>query len=283
MIYDVFTFFNELDLLKIRLDILNERVDKFVIIECVETFSGRPKPLYYEENKHLFEKYHHKIIHHVTHNPPKSFDELRDRLNDPNIDKLEEHIIQNALTSTNVPKGELHWLKEFYQKECIKKALVGLNDDDICFIGDLDEIWNPNKLYNPEGTNIYKLRQLVYSGYMNVRSNEAWAGTLLTRYSNVKNTVLNHLRTVWRTPYVYVNNAGWHFTFMGGEEQIRAKLNSYGHQEYNNDSVTEKISERLQAGQDLLGRNEFNYWIDESELPEYIKQNKQSYAKFFKQ
>ena len=53
-IYDVFTFFNEIDLLKLRLEMLSPYVDKFVIVECVETFSGKPKPLYFEESKHLF-------------------------------------------------------------------------------------------------------------------------------------------------------------------------------------------------------------------------------------
>jgi len=146
-IYDIFTFYNELDLLELRLEMLNDCVDHFVIIECVETFSGKPKPLYYEENKQRFAKYHHKIIHHITYDPPKSFDDLRARILDPNSDELMKQICIQALTSSNVPAGELHWLKEFYQKENIRRALVGLEDDDICFITDLDEIWNPELDY----------------------------------------------------------------------------------------------------------------------------------------
>ena len=41
MIYDCFTFFNELDLLDIRLNILNDYVDKFVIVESTKTFTGK--------------------------------------------------------------------------------------------------------------------------------------------------------------------------------------------------------------------------------------------------
>ena len=37
MVYDIFTFFNELDLLEIRFKVLNDKVDYFVIIECKET------------------------------------------------------------------------------------------------------------------------------------------------------------------------------------------------------------------------------------------------------
>ena len=182
MIYDIFTFFNELDLLEIRLEILDSVVDKFVLIECTETFSGKPKPLYYNENKHLFKKWEHKIIHHVTDYPISGYEDLQLRLMQPGISKLDENIILNALTTTNVPKGEVHWLKEFYQKECIKKPLVDLNDDDICFVGDLDEIWNPDQIYNIDHTSIYKLKQIVFSGHVNMRSSEDWAGTIVTRY-----------------------------------------------------------------------------------------------------
>ena len=64
--YDIFTFFNELELLEIRLNILNDYVDYFVLIECTETFSGLKKPLYYNENKNMFERWGHKIIHIVN-------------------------------------------------------------------------------------------------------------------------------------------------------------------------------------------------------------------------
>ncbi|NJM15850.1 MAG: hypothetical protein HC896_11225 [Bacteroidales bacterium] len=51
MVYDCFPFFNELDILEIRLNELNEAVDKFVLVEASRTFQGDPKPLYFEENK----------------------------------------------------------------------------------------------------------------------------------------------------------------------------------------------------------------------------------------
>lgn len=281
-VYDVFTFFNELDLLELRLEMLDPHVDKFVLIECVETFSGKPKPLYYEENKDRFSKYHHKIIHHVTYDPPKSFEDLRDRILDPNTDDLTKQICVQALTSSNVPIGQLHWLKEFYQKENIRRALVGLEDDDLCFITDLDEIWNPDQSYDIDDHRIYKLRQLAYSLYINNRSSEPWAGTLLTKYKNIKNACLNHLRTPSKTQYEYIDNGGWHFTFMGGSDQIKKKIEAYGHQEYNNDYFKDRIVENLIANKDVLGRSEFNFWIDESELPKYIIENKEKYKQFFK-
>jgi beta-1,4-mannosyl-glycoprotein beta-1,4-N-acetylglucosaminyltransferase len=282
-VYDVFTFFNELDLLELRLDMLYPFVDKFVIVECVETFSGNKKPLYYEENKQRFEKYHDKIIHHITYDPPQSFDDLRQRIIDDSSDELMKQVCIQALTSSNVPPGELHWLKEFYQKENIRRALLGAEDEDLCFIGDLDEIWNPELIYDfVEDHKLYKLKQIVYSLYLNNRSNEPWAATMLTKYKNIKNSCLNHLRNPAKTQYDYVNDGGWHFTFMGGADQIKLKLESYGHQEYNNEVVKNQIENNLAANRDVLGRSNFQFWIDEIGLPEYIIKNKQKYIKFFR-
>ena len=87
-IYDIFIFFNELDLLEIRLNILDLYVDYFVIVECTETFSGLVKPLYYKENKDLFKKWNHKIIHYVVDNMPKNEDDLRYRLGNKNLEPL---------------------------------------------------------------------------------------------------------------------------------------------------------------------------------------------------
>lgn len=283
-VFDVFTFFNEFDLLELRLDMLDPYVDTFVLIECVETFSGRPKPLYFEDNKDRFSKYLHKIHHHVTYDPPKSFEDLQDRILDESVSKEVKEICIHALTSTNVPKGQLHWLKEFYQKEYIRLAVkdAGAKEEDLIFVTDLDEIWNPDLDYQTVGDEIYKLRQIVYSGYMNVRSSEEWAGTLLARYKNIEGACLNHLRTPSKTRYEYIENGGWHFTFMGGVEQIKKKLDAYGHQEYNNESVKSRVEENLQSNRDVLGRSEFRFWIDESQLPKYVIENKQKYVKLFK-
>jgi hypothetical protein len=60
-IYDVFIFYNELDLLEIRMEILHSSVDYFVIVESTKTFTGKSKPLYFKENEKRFEKFREKI------------------------------------------------------------------------------------------------------------------------------------------------------------------------------------------------------------------------------
>ena len=63
MVYDSFQFFNELDILLLRMHILDDVVDRFVISESTVTFSGDRKPLFYQENKEMFREFEHKIIH----------------------------------------------------------------------------------------------------------------------------------------------------------------------------------------------------------------------------
>jgi len=55
-IYDCFTFYNELDILEMRLNILDSDVDYFVLVEATTTYSGKEKKLIYDENKFRFKK-----------------------------------------------------------------------------------------------------------------------------------------------------------------------------------------------------------------------------------
>ena len=59
-IIDCFTFYNELELLIYRLNILNNVVDHFIIVESTHTHAGHTKPLYFNDNLHLFDKF--KVI-----------------------------------------------------------------------------------------------------------------------------------------------------------------------------------------------------------------------------
>ncbi len=265
-IYDVFTYNGEKDILDIRLHILYDKVDKFIIVEAPTTFSGIKKPLYFNEQKIHFEKFLDKIIYFVIDDYP----------NDIEICALADQ-------SSNVPKnGPEHWRREFYQKESIKKALVNLDDEDICFIGDVDEIWNPDTNIDYTQNYIFKLRQKMYVYYLNNLSNEPWSGTIATKYKNIKNKCLNHIRTVGKTRYFYIDNGGWHFTNMGGLEEIRRKLNdSYTSESYNTTEVQNKLKERFGI-RDYIGRK-FKFSINENNLPNYLKQNKEKYIQLFKE
>jgi beta-1,4-mannosyl-glycoprotein beta-1,4-N-acetylglucosaminyltransferase len=264
-IYDIFTYNGEADILEIRLNILKDSVDQFIIVEAPTTFSGLNKPLYFQEQKERFKPFLNKMIYFVIDDYP----------NDKKICEL-------ADSSSNVPQnGPEHWRREFYQKESIKKALTHLKDEDICFIGDVDEIWNPEVLIDYTKDDIFKLRQTVYAYYLNNRSSEPWAGTIVTKYKNIKNSCLNHLRTKGKTKYIYIENGGWHFTSMGGINEVRRKLNdSYTKESYNTEDIQLQLDERF-GKKDYMGRS-FKFWTDEKDLPKYILDNKEKYKNLFK-
>ncbi len=246
-IYDAFLFFNELELLEIRMNILDPYVDYFVIIECMETFSGKPKKLYFEENKERFQKFSHKIIHRVVE--AKDFPDF--------------------------------WTRESWQRESIKDALSNARDNDFCFVSDIDEIWNPETIVDFRENSIYKFRQKMYAYYLNNRSSEKWAGTFAAKWGVIKNRGLNDMRDAAKTNYTYVKNGGWHFTNQGGAERIKTKIESYSHSEFDTLEVKSDIENKISENKDFVGRR-FSFWIDERDLPKYLLQNKEKYKEFFR-
>lgn len=234
MVYDAFMYNGEADMLSIRFNILDKYVDKFVLCESEMTFSGNWKPLYWAERGDGFEQWEHKVIY---------------------------HIVQPRKCSTAFEAAA-------YQKDSIREALKDCKDNDIIYYGDVDEIWKPQK---QEG----KLRQIAYSYYLNNRSSEDWQGTNVCKYKNLYN--LND----WRANHdVILENGGWHLTNMMSYDKLLNKLESYDHQEANIPWVKDGLYARREANIDYLGRTHdwqgrpFTFWVDDSELPEYILNNR---------
>lgn len=257
-IIDCFTFNGEYDLLEIRLNILNDYVDEFIIVEAPTTFSGKPKPLYYEQGKDRYKQWHHKIKYFVI---------------DENYTPEE---IAQAENSQNT-RGAAHWKREFLQKESIKKALTHLKDGDIVFIGDVDEIVRPESVeaWGKFTGSPFKIKLDVYSYYLNNRSSEEFYGTLVSKYWHVRTDCLNHLRSnSWKSNL----GGGWHFTSMGGYEEVKRKLSdSYTRESYWTEGVENNLKNNVENSKDFLGRG-FVYTVDESNWPQFLKDNKQKYA-----
>ncbi len=264
MIIDVFSFNGEYDLLELRLNILDDVVDQFIICEGDETTSGVPKPRYFEENIDRYAKWLPKIKYHIF-----------SPYTDPALSLL-------ADVSPGVPKDMHWWRREFIQKESMRYALTHLRDDDRVFIGDCDEIWNPAITY-PEGR--WELQQTVYAYYLNNKSNEVWTGTSLMSYKDIKKDLLDNLRAYddmrayMKAPVL--QKAGWHFTNIGGAEFIKRKIRSYAHQEFNNEIMLNQIDERIAKNEDYLGRD-FKLELDETDWPQYLKEHKQDYLSMLK-
>lgn len=251
-VIDVFTFNGEYELLDIHLHCLKDHVDEFIIVEAPLTFSGKQKPLYFLSVQEKYRMF--PIKYYVV-------DE-----NDPELWLMAEQ-------SPNT-RGAEHWKREFVQKESIKKALTHLNDDDICYIGDVDEIWEPGIA---EWKHIpFKYKLWVYTYWLNNLSSEEFWGTLVSPYKHIRLSCLNHLRTnAWRTAFY----AGWHFTSMGGYEEVRRKLtDSYTEESYATKAVMANLENALENGEDFLGRG-FTYETNEEEWPQYLKENREKYKK----
>lgn len=64
-LYDIFTFGYELDVLGIRLHELQGVVDKFGLLESMQTHRGTPKPLFFMRNTHRYLHFLENMIHLV--------------------------------------------------------------------------------------------------------------------------------------------------------------------------------------------------------------------------
>lgn len=255
MTYDLFTFNGEYDLLEIRFNVLKDHVDKFIIVEGLETFSGLPKPLFWvERNLDRFEEWEDKVIFRAV------------------TDYSDQEILNQMANRPYV--DQLPFQRAFYQKEVLRKVLAEQNpdDDDVVIYGDADEVINPEVLDRLDD-NVHKLRQLAYSYHLNNRSQEDWRGTIMTKWRNLKDGCLNDMRA---NPINIMENGGWHWTNLGGLEAIKKKIESYDHQEVNIPWVKDGLEERFTLNVDFLGRG-YQMWIDDKELPQYVLDNKKRY------
>lgn len=260
MIVDCITYNGEAELFDLRYHILKDYVDEFIVVEFDKTFSGKAKPWYFNK---IADNYKYRDLGQWQSKVTPFFVYEKD------YDKYQEL----AESSPNT-QGADHWKREFCQKESIKDCLTHLKDDDIVFIGDCDEIWNPKILQKVKPIIAIKLHLLVYTYYLNNCSDEQFWGTLFTYYKNIKDKVLNHQRTTFEITNDFY---GWHFTSMGGYEKVKQKLeDSYTEETYANDMVMKNLKNNMREGIDFLGRN-FKYLLDESEWPEYLKDNREKY------
>ncbi len=209
-VYDCFLFFNELDVLEIRLNELYDHVDHFVLVESKETFQGNPKPLYYDENKNRFEKFADKIIHII----------------------VEERAYQGN-----------PWNVEAFQRNQIMRGLKNCHPDDTILVSDVDEIpranilpviyqWLYDKMINP-----LQCEQPICRFYLNVKDYcgecPGWGGTCATTYEKLCSLSPESLRVDRKGRYPKIKHAGWHFTSMGGIQKFVQKLESFSHSEQN--------------------------------------------------
>ena len=243
--------------------------------------SGNEKPLYYQENKDRFGKFNDKIIHNVTETIPDDFS-----------DYLMKKPFHTDYTSTDESGTRyidlpIRFQRAVYNRECSAYGLVkaGASDDDIVMTSDADEIINPYVIENldwfdPAHNYVALCRAFYFK--LNYIYQENWKGTRLCTFNHLKTTTVDRLRTDWRQAH-QIENAGWHFSFLGDADNVRLKLASYEHTENNISSNIDNMEQRIDMGLDPLGRTNrlVPVPIDDT-FPEYIQQNQEKYGSLIK-
>jgi beta-1,4-mannosyl-glycoprotein beta-1,4-N-acetylglucosaminyltransferase len=226
-VFDCFKFFNELELLELRLMELNDIVDHFVLVEANKTHTGNEKPYIFDENKKIFKDYLHKIIHIKVDNlPPYSQKDI--------------------------------WSAENYQRNCIMRGLIDYaKSGDKIIISDVDEIPNIDIIKeNLNNSSWVTFRQKLYYYYVNCEQNCYWDGSIMANYGTFNTP--QELRNIARSGYNAKNNGGWHYSFMGGAERIKLKVESIAESHYiiNQIGDINEIEQKMNGQKDLWNRTD---------------------------
>jgi len=280
-VFDSFIFFNELDLLDLRLNILNDVVDYFVITESPWTVSGNPKPLYYQENKERFSKFHHKIIHNITEEIPNDYSDYMDKK------KYHTPMGGNDLNGTPYREYPIRFQRAIFNRDSSIYGSVnfGINDDDIILTSDADEIINPLVLkdlswFDPN--NHYVCLQKAFYYKLNYLYQDDWMGTRISTFKTLSNYSVDLLRNMHKDAY-RIEQAGWHWSFFGDADNFRLKLSSYEHTENNVESNTANAERKIDEGIDPFGRSiQIETIPIDDTYPEYIQNNQKKYSEFIK-
>ena len=280
-VFDSFIFFNELELLEMRLNILGDVVDKFVLTESPYTVSGNEKPLYYEENKDKFAKWHDKIVHNITEEIPNDFSHM--------MEKSKFHIGYSELDPYGTPFINLpiRFQRAVFNRNnsCFGIEKAGAEDGDLVMTSDADEIINPLVLQDLSWFDPNKHYTTLCNAYyykLNFLYQDDWMGTRLCTWKHLKGTTIDQHRQDHANAHK-IADGGWHFSFLGNAENFKLKLASYEHTENNIASNTDNAEEKIEQGLDPIGRG-MTYRavpIDES-YPEYIQNNQEKYSEFIK-
>jgi beta-1,4-mannosyl-glycoprotein beta-1,4-N-acetylglucosaminyltransferase len=284
-VYDAFLFFNELELLELRMNILNDVVDFFVVVESTVTFSSKHKDLIFEKNKTIFDKFANKIIHIVIDDTPDSFMNIN-YIDNPKTDVeiLKNKILKYVDESPNWERHETQWGVETYQRESIIKGLLNCDDDDMVIISDVDEIPNPIEVEKIKNVteDVFNFNQNMYYYYLNMLKEKNWSGPKSCTWGKLKTISLNSLRQNKHTTKT-ITDGGWHFSFMGGESKIIEKIESYAHQEFNNSYYKENIKKNMSKNIDPFFRGGLiQVNIDET-YPKYLLENLDKYKHMIKE
>ena len=258
-IFDCFQYFNEDHIADLRFNILNEFVDKFIIVESTVNHQGKEKKLHFDINKYKSLK--KKIIYIVVDDTPKEI--------------IKSH-----------KGGES--LVEQHQRNSILKGLKKCDDNDLIILSDVDEIPDLNKLkiFDKNNYAVFSQKMFMYKLNLLNMSEDNWHGSKICLKKNLKSPQwLRNLKfkkyPFWRIDkpknLQIIENGGWHFSYLQKAENISKKIKSFSHGEFNKDHIIneENIRTKIEKGEDIFEREHKIKKIEmDSSFPEYILKNK---------
>ena len=228
-IVDCITFFRESFVTRLRLEILRDVVDKFIICESLYDHRSRPKKINFE-------------------------------LHDKNLEsKVKRIIIDHPF-----PEPNDAWKCQKYQRDFILNYLKDLDDNDYIMFSDPDEIPNPKLLKNlnlKKKFGIFMQKHFVYNFKTIDQHQNPWAGTRIVKKKNLKSIddlkhkiLIKNLKKWWRPDkeksIELIYDGGWHLNNFFSAEEISIKLKTFAHTEFDNIKYTQ-----VEKIEDLIKKN----------------------------
>tara|TARA_B100000029_G_scaffold240927_1_gene238098 strand:+ start:1155 stop:1979 length:825 start_codon:yes stop_codon:yes gene_type:complete len=255
MLIDSFLFFNETELVELRIKYLEKIVDYFVVVEANITHQGKKKEWNFPKLlKSSLKGFSGKIQYHQL------------EIDKEKIKNEESWIIDN------IKGDEAHRIDNF-QRNYIKTACKGFSNEDILIISDVDEIPSKKKLEFIKSCNFSEIAPIVFEQHLfhidcNFLRLESWRGSIATTMK-VCNAYSPHQLRRARNRISHFSDAGWSFSSFGGPKKIKEKFEAFAHKEYNNDNFKdpEHIINCQKNGTDLFKRNVKTKKIDRNFFP----------------
>jgi hypothetical protein len=240
-----------------------DHVDYMVLVEANHTFQNEPKHFNF---KHRMKEYEH-------------------------LDKL------IYIGVEDMPLSPDPWTNERHQRDSIMLALDEAADDDLIIISDIDEILRPSTIAQlRQGTSqIYGFRLPLFNfkyNYMLVTQDcySVWNGAIKKGLLESPEDFRRQRHTLNTLGWQYsdstvsiIEHAGWHFTYLGGDDFARNKIRSFAHADDNRPEVLNQIDveESIRQGRGIkLDNGDYLFKtvkIDDY-LPITIVNNQDTYA-----
>ena len=261
---DCITFFDNNYIFDFRYNVIKSHIDKFIVCESLFDHKNKPKKINFDpDNKY---KDNPQVIHLILKDP--------------------------------FPKKTNPWQNQAIQREYILENLNFMDDEDLIFFSDPDEIPNPNVLANFTLKKKYGIfLQKFYNYKFNLFNSyeTPWEGTKVCKKKDLKSINLmrekikkknlryKFFRIDKEKNIEIFESGGWHFNNLMQPDLISKKLKTFAHSEYSGDefSSIEVIKKKIEARVDLFNRGEkYDYVKLDNTFPEHLLNNLKKYKDY---